>query len=370
MPDPAPRPRRWAFPTPNWPRPGNGRSGHPQVAPGGGHLAHLQAGGHLRRGIRGLHALLLFHLRTGERDPGQRPSKGSRKVIILGGGPNRIGQGIEFDYCCVHASYALREMGVESIMVNSNPETVSTDYDTSDRLYFEPLTFEDVLNIVETGTARGGHRPVRRPDAAEPGRAPDARRRADPGHQPGQHRPGRGSGALPGPAPKAGLRQPANGTAMTPDEAIVIAGRIGYPVVVRPSYVIGGRAMEIVFDEAQLRSYFTEAAQVCPGAPDPHRQIPAARHRGGRGRSQRRQDTLWPGSWSTSRKPGSTPATRPASCPRTPWTPGDHRRDPSPDRGPGRELGVIGLMNIQYAVKDGTSTSWRSTPGPRAPRPL
>ena len=111
------------------------------------HHPHLPPRGHLRGGVRGLHALLLLHLRRSRTSRRDRATK--KKVIILGGGPNRIGQGIEFDYCCVHASFALRELGFETIMVNSNPETVSTDYDTSDKLYFEPLTLEDVLNIYE-----------------------------------------------------------------------------------------------------------------------------------------------------------------------------------------------------------------------------
>jgi carbamoyl-phosphate synthase large subunit len=207
-----------------------------------------------------------YYYSTYEQESETRASN-RRKVIILGGGPNRIGQGIEFDYCCCHASYSLREMGVESIMVNSNPETVSTDYDTSDRLYFEPLTFEDVLNIVETEQPEGvivqfgGQTPL---NLAVPllhagvpilGTSPDSIDRAEDRER---------FQAL---LQKLDLRQPDNGTAMTPDEAIAIAGHVGYPVVVRPSYVLGGRAMEIVFDEAQLRSYFTEAAQVCPGHP-------------------------------------------------------------------------------------------------------
>ena len=126
------------------------------------------------------------------------------KVMILGGGPNRIGQGIEFDYCCCHASFALKEMGIESIMVNSNPETVSTDYDTSDKLYFEPLTLEDVLNIAAAEKPRGPHRPVRRPDPPEPGGAPGPGRGAHPGHLRRRHRPGRGPQALQAASDQAG----------------------------------------------------------------------------------------------------------------------------------------------------------------------
>jgi carbamoyl-phosphate synthase large subunit len=193
-------------------------------------------------------------------ETGREVAVGSaRKVVILGGGPNRIGQGIEFDYCCCHASYALRDLGVESIMVNSNPETVSTDYDTSDRLYFEPLTLEDVLNIIEAEKPEGvivqfgGQTPL---NLAVPllnagvrilGTSPDSIDRAEDRER---------FQAL---LQKLNLRQPANGTAFTVDEAAVIADKIGYPVVVRPSYVLGGRAMEIVYDRKDLENYFKYA---------------------------------------------------------------------------------------------------------------
>ena len=185
--------------------------------------------------------------------------KPTRKVVILGGGPNRIGQGIEFDYCCCHASYALRAMGVESIMVNSNPETVSTDYDTSDRLYFEPLTFEDVCNIIDAEKPEGvivqfgGQTPL---NLAVPllnagvrilGTSPDSIDRAEDRER---------FQAL---LNKLGLLQPANGTAFAVEEAAEIADKIGYPVVVRPSYVLGGRAMEIVYDKSDLENYFKVA---------------------------------------------------------------------------------------------------------------
>ena len=178
-----------------------------------------------------------------------------KKIMILGGGPNRIGQGIEFDYCCVHASFALREIGIESIMVNSNPETVSTDYDTSDKLYFEPLTREDVLNIIERERPDGvivqfgGQTPL---NLAVPlakqgvpiiGTSPDAIDRAEDRKRFQQF------------LQKLGLRQPANGTAHTLDEALAVAGEIGYPVVMRPSYVLGGRDMRIVYNEQGIRSF-------------------------------------------------------------------------------------------------------------------
>ncbi|KAF0232575.1 MAG: carbamoyl-phosphate synthase large [Desulfovibrionaceae bacterium] len=190
-----------------------------------------------------------------------------RKVVILGGGPNRIGQGIEFDYCCVHASYALRELGIESIMVNSNPETVSTDYDTSDKLYFEPLTFEDVLNIIEHEKPEGvivqfgGQTPLNlavplmRAGVPILGTSPDSIDRAEDRER---------FQAL---LKKLDLKQPPNGTAMSGEQARVIANDITYPVVVRPSYVLGGRAMEIVYDDEGLAAYFKKAAVVSPEHP-------------------------------------------------------------------------------------------------------
>ncbi|MFP5222582.1 MAG: carbamoyl-phosphate synthase large subunit [Acidobacteriota bacterium] len=190
-----------------------------------------------------------------------------RKVVILGGGPNRIGQGIEFDYCCVHASYALRELGIESIMVNSNPETVSTDYDTSDKLYFEPLTFEDVLNIIEHEKPEGvivqfgGQTPLNlavplmRAGVPILGTSPDSIDRAEDRER---------FQAL---LKKLNLKQPPNGTAMSGEQARVIANDITYPVVVRPSYVLGGRAMEVVYDDEGLAAYFKKAAVVSPEHP-------------------------------------------------------------------------------------------------------
>ncbi len=195
-----------------------------------------------------------------------RPSS-RRKVMILGGGPNRIGQGIEFDYCCVHAAFALKEMGFETIMVNSNPETVSTDYDTSDRLYFEPLTFEDVMNIYENEQCwgvivqLGGQTPLNLAAKLE---------------EAGCH--------IIGTSPKnielaedrkffakllddLKLNQAPSGTAVNEDEAVAIAQRIGYPVLVRPSFVLGGRAMQIVYGDEELRHYMRNAVQASPERP-------------------------------------------------------------------------------------------------------
>jgi carbamoyl-phosphate synthase large subunit len=189
------------------------------------------------------------------------------KVIILGGGPNRIGQGIEFDYCCVHAVMALAEDGYETVMVNCNPETVSTDYDTSDRLYFEPLTEEDVLEIVRNERPKGvivqfgGQTPLKlavplqRAGVPILGTTPDAIDRAEDRE--------RFKDLL----DKLGLRQPASGVARSVDEAVRIASSLGYPVVVRPSYVLGGRAMEIVAEEEGLRRYMRVAVRVSPDHP-------------------------------------------------------------------------------------------------------
>jgi carbamoyl-phosphate synthase large subunit len=197
----------------------------------------------------------------------EAPPTARPKVVILGSGPNRIGQGIEFDYCCVHAAFALRELGVEAIMVNCNPETVSTDYDTSDRLYFEPLTLEDVLNIVEKERPLGvivqfgGQTPLK---LAVPlaelgvrilGTSPDAIDRAEDRQ--------RFSALL----TELGLTQAAGATARSLEEAQAIAASIGYPVLVRPSYVLGGRAMQIVHDDADLRIYMSEAVRVAPEHP-------------------------------------------------------------------------------------------------------
>ncbi|MBK1701548.1 carbamoyl-phosphate synthase large subunit [Thiococcus pfennigii] len=192
---------------------------------------------------------------------------GREKIMVLGGGPNRIGQGIEFDYCCVHAALALREDGYETIMVNCNPETVSTDYDTSDRLYFEPLALEDVLEIVEKERPRGvivqygGQTPLKLARALEAagvpiiGTTPDSIDLAEDRERFQQL------------VDRLGLRQPPNTTARSEAEAKRLAAGIGYPLVVRPSYVLGGRAMEVVFDEADLDRYMRDAVRVSNASP-------------------------------------------------------------------------------------------------------
>jgi carbamoyl-phosphate synthase large subunit len=197
-----------------------------------------------------------------EADPTDR-----KKVVILGSGPNRIGQGIEFDYCCCHASFAFKEEGYETIMINCNPETVSTDYDTSDRLYFEPLAFEDVMNVLELEKPAGvviqfgGQTPLRlavplhRAGVRILGTSPDAVDLAEDRQR---------FSALLG---ELRIPQPENGSATSLEEAKVIARRIGYPVLVRPSYVLGGRAMAIVYDEGSLEGYVREAVKASPEHP-------------------------------------------------------------------------------------------------------
>ena len=203
---------------------------------------------------------------TYEQECESRPNR-KPKIMILGGGPNRIGQGIEFDYCCVHAALALREDGFETIMVNCNPETVSTDYDTSDRLYFEPLTLEDVMEIIDVEkpdgviVQYGGQTPLKLCRALEEngapiiGTSPDAIDMAEDRERFQQL------------VTELALKQPANATARTEETALELARDVGFPLVVRPSYVLGGRAMEVVFNEDELRAYMTDAVRVSNSSP-------------------------------------------------------------------------------------------------------
>jgi carbamoyl-phosphate synthase large subunit len=200
-------------------------------------------------------------------DENERRESGKRKIMILGGGPNRIGQGIEFDYCCVHAAFALRELGFETIMVNSNPETVSTDYDTSDKLYFEPLTLEDVLNIYDQEKPEGvfvqfgGQTPLNLAGGLKAAGVPIL------GTQPESIETAEDRQLFAAMLDKLGLRQTPSGSAINTDEAVAIATKIGYPVLVRPSFVLGGRAMELVYNEEDLRRYMTSAIEVTPDRP-------------------------------------------------------------------------------------------------------
>ncbi len=208
-----------------------------------------------------------YHYKTYDADETETAPKTRRRAMILGAGPNRIGQGIEFDYCCVHASYALHEAGFETIMVNCNPETVSTDYDTSDKLYFEPLTFEDVMDIVDVEqpdgvvVTLGGQTPLKLANALAAagvpimGTSPEAIDLAEDRD--------RFAAVL----DELGIVYPAAGMASTYQEACVVADRIGFPLLVRPSYVLGGRGMGIVYDGAQLEKYMAEAAKISPDHP-------------------------------------------------------------------------------------------------------
>jgi carbamoyl-phosphate synthase large subunit len=276
------------------------------------------------------------------------------KVVILGSGPNRIGQGIELDYACVHAAFALKEAGVEAIMVNCNPETVSTDYDTSDRLYFEPLTFEDVMNIVERERPRGvivqfgGQTPLKlvvpleRAGVTILGTPPDAIDRAEDRRRFAEL------------LADLGLEQAPGSTAVSFEEAQRIAESIGYPVLVRPSYVLGGRAMQIVYDREDLETYMREAVRVSPEHPilvdkfledalevdvdaiaDPERVVVG-------------------GVMEHIEKAGIHSGD--SACALPPYSLGDDQieRIKTQTRKLARELGVIGLLNIQFAIKNET----------------
>jgi len=282
----------------------------------------------------------------------EAPGTGREKVIILGSGPNRIGQGIEFDYACVHAAFALREAGVEAIMVNCNPETVSTDYDTSDRLYFEPLTFEDVMNIVERERPRGvvvqfgGQTPLKLvvpleqagvpilgtpPDAID--RAEDRRRFADL-------------------LKNLGLLQAPGDTARSFEEAARIAVAIGYPVLVRPSYVLGGRAMQIVYDEADLGAFMSEAVRVSPEHPilvDKFLEDALEIDVDAIADAER---VVVGGVMEHVEKAGIHSGD--SACALPPYSLGDDQieRIKVETRTLATELGVIGLLNIQFAIKN------------------
>ncbi len=291
--------------------------------------------------------------------------------MILGGGPNRIGQGIEFDYCCCHASFALRELGIESIMVNSNPETVSTDYDTSDLLFFEPLTTEDVLNICDRVQPDGvivqfgGQTPLNLARALATAGVPIIGTSVDTIEDAEDREKFQQL------LKRLDLKQPANGIARTMAQARSEAAKIGFPALVRPSFVLGGRAMEICYDQAQLERFVAEAFIVAQGQPvlidrfledaievdvdaisDGERRGRGRRHgahrRGRRplGRLGLRDPALQPA------RPGRR---RRSARPRTPW--------------PG-SCNVVGLMNVQFAVKqeDGRPNVYVLEVNPRASR--
>jgi carbamoyl-phosphate synthase large subunit len=284
----------------------------------------------------------------------EAPPTARDKVIILGSGPNRIGQGIEFDYACVHAAFALKEAGVEAIMVNCNPETVSTDYDTSDRLYFEPLTFEDVLNIVERERPRGlivqfgGQTPLKlvvplqRAGVPILGTPSDAIDRAEDRKR---------FAAL---LEKLGLAQAPGATARSYEEAAAIAATIGYPALVRPSYVLGGRAMQIVYDADDLRTYMTEAVRVSPEHPilvdkflEDALEIDVDAISDG-------ERVVVGGVMEHVEKAGVHSGD--SACALPPYSLGDDQiaTIKRQTRALALELGVIGLLNIQFAIKNET----------------
>lgn len=277
----------------------------------------------------------------------------AKKVMILGSGPNRIGQGIEFDYCCVHASFSAKEEGYESIMVNSNPETVSTDYDSSDKLYFEPLTFEDVLNIYEKEKPEGvivqfgGQTPLNLAQSLENagvrilGTSPDSIDRAEDRER---------FQAL---IQKLDLRQPDNGTAVTVDEAVAIASKVGYPVVVRPSYVLGGASMEIVYDDDELKRYILQAIDVSPDKPILiDKYLEGAIEIDVDGLSDG-TDCLVAGVMQHIEEAGIHSGDSACSLP--PYSISDDliAEIRSATKALAIELNVIGLLNIQFAIKDG-----------------
>ena len=281
-----------------------------------------------------------------EAAPTDRP-----KVMILGGGPNRIGQGIEFDYCCVHACFALREAGFETIMVNCNPETVSTDYETADRLYFEPLTLEDVLEIVHVEKPKGlivqygGQTPLK---LAVPlhelgvpifGTTPDAIDRAEDRER---------FSAL---IDKLKLRQPENGMARSAEEAFAAARRIGYPVMVRPSYVLGGRAMEVVYDDTDLETYLREAVQAS-------NERPVLVDRFLRDAAEvdvdvvsDGKDVIVGGVMEHIEEAGIHSGDSACALPPFSLSPEVIREIERQSIALARELGVIGLMNVQFAIQ-------------------
>jgi carbamoyl-phosphate synthase large subunit len=280
-----------------------------------------------------------------------------RKVVILGGGPNRIGQGIEFDYCCVHAAYALAEAGFETIMINCNPETVSTDYDTSDRLYFEPLTAEDVLEILHVEQSRGeligvivqfgGQTPLKLAAALEKagipilGTSPDAIDLAEDRER---------FAAL---VNRLGLKQPENGIARSREEAIAVAERIGYPVLTRPSYVLGGRAMEIVDGPDQLDDYIVTAVQVSGDSPVLIDQYLRDAIEVDVDAISDGEDVCIAGVMQHIEEAGVHSGDSACSLP--PYTLGDDliAEIERQARALALALGVKGLMNVQFAVKDG-----------------
>ena len=276
-----------------------------------------------------------------------------RKIMVLGGGPNRIGQGIEFDYCCVHASMALRADGYQTIMVNCNPETVSTDYDTSDRLYFEPLTLEDVLEIVHVEKPAGiivqfgGQTPLKLARELEANGAPIV------GTTPACIHQAEDREEFQKLIEKLGLRQPPNRTATDPEQALRLAEEIGYPLVVRPSYVLGGRAMRIVHDREDLREYMRAAVQVSNDSPvlldrflNDASEVDVDAVCDGR-------EVVIGGIMEHIEEAGVHSGDSACSLPPFSLAPGIQEQLRDQTRRMALALNVVGLMNVQFAVKDG-----------------
>jgi len=276
-----------------------------------------------------------------------------RKIMILGGGPNRIGQGIEFDYCCVHAALQLREDGFETIMVNCNPETVSTDYDTSDRLYFEPLTLEDVLEVLAVEKPEGvivqfgGQTPLKLSRALEAAGAPII------GTSPDSIDVAEDRERFQALVKKLGLKQPANATARTEEQAVVLAREVGFPLIVRPSYVLGGRAMEVVFTEDDLRTYMTHAVEVSNDSPvlldrflDVATEVDVDAVCDG-------EDVLIGGIMEHIEQAGVHSGDSGCSLPPNSLTRDTQAELREQSRKLARALNVVGLMNIQFAIQAG-----------------
>jgi carbamoyl-phosphate synthase large subunit len=287
-------------------------------------------------------------------DEDEAPPTNRRKVVILGSGPNRIGQGIEFDYCCVHAAFALRARGIEAIMINCNPETVSTDYDTSDRLYFEPLTLEDVLNVVDKErpfgviVQFGGQTPLKlavplqRAGVPILGTSPDAIDRAEDRR--------RFSALL----DELGLHQAAGATVRSLPEAREVAARLGYPVLVRPSYVLGGRAMRIVYDDQDLTQFVGEAVEAAPEHPilidkflEDSLEIDVDAVSDG-------EQVVVGGVMEHIEKAGVHSGDAACALPPYSLDDGQVRALRAQTRALARALGVVGLINVQFAIRNDT----------------
>jgi carbamoyl-phosphate synthase large subunit len=312
-----------------------------------------------------------YYYSTWEDEDETRPKEpGRRRVMILGGGPNRIGQGIEFDYCCCHASFALRELGIESVMVNSNPETVSTDYDTSDMLFFEPLTCEDVLNIADrirpdgVIVQLGGQTPLNLARALHAAGLPIIGTTVDTIETAEDREKFRDL------LDRLGLKQPASGIARTLEQARREVARIGFPSLVRPSFVLGGRAMEICYDQVQFERYVAEAFAVAQGQPvlidrflEDAIEVDVDCICDGR-------DVIVAGVMEHIEEAGVHSGDSACCIPPHSLSPAVVEQIKAAATGMARSLGVVGLMNVQFAVKkeDGTPTLYVIEVNPRASR--